>query len=71
MTAVQLEQFVSVEEAAEIIGCTGAHVRHLLCLEKPLLKGRKPYGSFWLVERKSAEAYASKPQTRGRPRVSA
>lgn len=73
MSTVQLEkgEYVTVEQAAEIIGCTPAHVRYLLGDEIQEIVGHKMSDRVWIVEKKSVEAYARKPQTRGRPRVSA
>lgn len=61
--------FVSVAEAAAIIGCTAAHVRRLLI--DGTLAGQKLNERAWAVEKKSAERYARTPQTFGRPRISA
>jgi hypothetical protein len=58
--------FVSVAEAAEIIGCSGGRVRQLLL--EGTLSGQKLNERAWAVERKSAEAFARHPQTVGRPR---
>jgi len=71
MSTVLLEkgEYITVEEAAEIIGCTRPHVRFLLGEES--IVGHKLSDRVWLVEKKSAQAYARKPQKRGRPRVSA
>jgi hypothetical protein len=58
--------FVSVSEAAEIIGCSDSRVRQLLI--DRTLAGQKLNERAWAVERKSAESYAKQPQTVGRPR---
>lgn len=63
--------YITVEQAAEIIGCTTAHVRYLLGQDDPEIIGHKMSDRVWIVEKDSVEAYADKPQTRGRPRVSA
>jgi hypothetical protein len=60
--------FVSVAEAAEIIGCSPGRVRQLLI--DGTLTGQKLNERAWAVERKSAEAFAKTPQTVGRPRGS-
>ncbi len=61
--------FVSVQEAAEIIGCSGGRVRQLLI--EGTISGQKLNERAWAVERKSAEAFAKVPQTVGRPRLRA
>lgn len=61
--------FISVAEAATIIGCTEGRVRQLLIDET--LAGQKLNERAWAVERKSAENFAKQPQTVGRPRRNA
>lgn len=63
----QQVSFVSVAEAAKIIGCSDAHVRRLLIDGE--LQGQKLNERAWAVRQDSAEKYATKPQTRGRPRT--
>jgi hypothetical protein len=58
---------ITVEKAAEIIGCTVGRVRQLLLYSKGELEGQK-WGTAWMVQQKSVERYAKKPQKRGRPR---
>lgn len=59
--------FVSVQEAAEIIGCTVGRVRQMLI--GGILKGEKLNARAWAVDRKNAEKIAKTPQEKGRPRV--
>jgi hypothetical protein len=68
MSAVKEPQ-ISVAEAAAIIGCTEGRVRQLIDEKK--LVGRKLHQLAWIIERESAEAYAGREITVGRPRVSA
>ncbi len=53
--------------AAEIIGCTDAHVRYLI--KHGILDGDQ-FGRMWVVSRRSVEKFAKKPQVLGRPRGS-
>ena len=61
--------YVSVAEAAEIIGCTEGRIRKLLI--DRVLKGKKLNERAWAVEEQSAKKYAKIPQKLGRPRVNA
>lgn len=58
--------FVSVPEAADILGCTGGRVRQMLIAGE--LEGQKLNERAWAVDRKSVEKMAKIPQTKGRPR---
>lgn len=62
------ENYVSVPEAAEIIGCTTGRVHQLIA--EGVLSGEKVNGRAWLLLRKDVERVARKPRTTGRPRVS-
>ncbi len=58
---------VSVQTAADIIGCSTAHVRRLLASE--IIAGEQLDGSgYWLVYRDSAEEFAKTQPKVGRPR---
>ena len=59
--------FVSVDEAAEIMGCTTGRVRQML--RSGDLEGHKVSERAWIVNRVSAENNAEKPEGSGRPRV--
>ena len=61
--------WISVAEAAVIIGCTEGRVRQLLIDET--ITGQKLNERAWAVERKSAETFAKVPQLIGRPRRNA
>ena len=71
MQAVQLQkgEYITCEQAADIIGCTSAHVRYLVSRDE--IVGHKMSDRILILEKKSVDAYAERPQTRGRPRVSA
>lgn len=59
--------FVSVDEAAEIMGCTAGRVRQMLRAGE--LEGHKVSERAWIVKRESAEKNAEKPDGSGRPRI--
>jgi excisionase family DNA binding protein len=65
MIAMLEEKWITISQAAEMVGCTPAHIRLLAKGKK--IKAEK-VGSVWLVERKQAETMANKPQGVGRPR---
>jgi excisionase family DNA binding protein len=61
--------FVSVAEAADILGVSGARVRQLLLAEK--LKGQKLGLKSWAIPMREIDAYAAQgPPRKGRPRKS-
>jgi hypothetical protein len=60
--------FLSVTEAAAVIGCTDARVRQLC--ESRDLEAEKFNGRAWAVLASSAKNYAKTQQKRGRPRGS-
>lgn len=59
------KNWVTVVEAADIIGCTAGHVRNLLKDNK--LRAEK-FGSYWAIERTSVVEVAKTPAKTGRPR---
>ena len=61
--------FISVQEAAERIGCTVGRIRQLL-IDKTL-RGQKLNERAWAVETKSVAEFAKLPQSVGRPRKNA
>jgi len=67
-TVTLIDRFCSVEEAAEIIGCTDGRVRQLLRAGE--LDGKKVSERAWVVVRASAVKYAASQQPTGRPRNS-
>lgn len=58
--------YLTVAEAARLIGCTDGRVHQLL--KSKQIRGKKFSERAWAVSRKSAESYAAQPQTVGRPR---
>lgn len=62
-----IENWVSVNEAAEILGCTDGRVRQLL--REHELAGQKVNERAWIISRESVDRFAKKPQPLGRPRV--
>lgn len=59
-------EFLTVAEAAKLIGCTHGRVHQLL--KSKQIRGTKFSERAWAVNRKSAQNYAKQPQTVGRPR---
>lgn len=60
------DKYCSVDEAAEIIGCTDGRVRQLLRAGE--LKGVKINARAWVVETKDASRVADIEHKSGRPR---
>jgi len=58
---------ITVAQAAEIIGVTAGRIWQLI--DDSTLKARMLHGKAWLVNRKSAEEYAVRDRTTGRPRT--
>jgi excisionase family DNA binding protein len=48
--------WITTDEAAEIVGVTAHQIRHLL--RNNILAGKR-FGRSWMVDRKAAEAYAA------------
>ena len=65
---LQVPGYVTVEQAAKIIGCTSAWVRRMLASGD--LEGGRISQCRIFVLRASAEDYARKPKKTGRPRIS-
>jgi excisionase family DNA binding protein len=59
------KNWITVKEAAEIIGCSNGHVRHLIDGQKLVAK---KFGNCWAIEFKAAEKVARTPAKTGRPR---
>ncbi len=57
--------WITTDKASEIIGITRKHAA-LLARRKKL--DSEKFGRDWRISRRSAEAYAAKPQKEGRPR---
>lgn len=62
-------RFLSVDEAARILGCTTGRIRQMLRADE--LDGEKLNERAWAVDKESVEKAAKKPQERGRPRIGA
>jgi excisionase family DNA binding protein len=65
MIAMIDKNWVTVKDAAEIIGCSNGHIRHLIDDDKLVAK---KFGNCWAIERKTAEKVARTPAKTGRPR---
>jgi excisionase family DNA binding protein len=59
------KNWITVKEAAEIIGCSNGHVRHLIDGQKLVAK---KFGNCWAIEFKAAQKVARNPAKTGRPR---
>lgn len=57
-----VEEWITTDEAAEIIGVTTHQIRHLL--RNSVIRGQK-FARSWMVERRSAEAYAQQERKPG------
>lgn len=66
---MSLENYLTITETADMLGCTEGRIRQLLRDKK--LKGKKFHERAWAIERVSAEKYAAIKQTVGRPRIHA
>jgi hypothetical protein len=56
------ENWITTEEAAQLIGVTISHMSYLL--RHGYVKGKK-FGRFWMVDRASAETYAAQERKTG------
>jgi excisionase family DNA binding protein len=69
MSTVGIGNFVSVKEAAEIIGCTTGRIRQML--GENLLRGRKFNGKAWAIEKQTVKKVAGQERKPGpKPAVS-
>lgn len=67
-TALLIEGWVTVNRAAEMLGCTTGRIRQLL--GDGTIDGKKLDGSFvWLVDEKSVEKYGKLEFPHARPRI--
>lgn len=64
---MSIGNYVSVPEAARMLGCTSGRVRQLLIAGD--LKGEKLNAKAWAIQRRAVEKLAAIPQTKGRPRT--
>ncbi len=69
MKPIHSSDQITTKEAARIIGCTQAGVRHLI--RAGFLNGYLFNARTVIVSRQSANIYAARPKIMGRPRVSA
>lgn len=67
---MSINGYVSVEDAAGILGCTAARIRQLL--GEGIISGEKVGERVWLVDEKTVHKYRieTKGNNRGRPRIS-
>lgn len=63
------EDFLTVTQAAERIGCTPSRVRQML--RSGTLVGEKMSEWIWMIPKKAAEKAAKTPAKTGRPRTNA
>lgn len=56
------EEWITTREAAELIGVSIHHISYLL--RHGLIEGKK-FGNFWMVNRYSAQTYASQERKTG------
>jgi excisionase family DNA binding protein len=59
-------KWLTATEAANLIGCSSAHVRYLAIAGH--LNAEKVGPRMWLIEKKSAQNLAENPAKTGRPR---
>lgn len=64
-----IENFLTVEEAADVIGCTPGYVRRM-CREGAIC-GKKVSARCWLVPVEEASKMRNQPYKTGRPKISA
>lgn len=62
------KNWITVVEAAEIVGCSPQRIRELALDNK--IKASKLTGKCWVVDRKEVEKMAKNPSKTGRPRKS-
>ena len=60
------QKWMTIEEAANVLGCTPDHVRLLARQEK--LDAEKVGKTMWVIRRESVAKFSKKPYTVGRPR---
>lgn len=60
------KKWLTVVEAAELIGCSEQRVRYLA--KKAEIKSELVTGKCWLIDREAAETMARTPAKTGRPR---
>ena len=60
-------EFLSVNDAAEAIGCTSGRVRQLLIAGE--MRGDKLNERAWIIPKSEVERFQDKPRRPGRPRI--
>ena len=68
MSNMVVDQFLNVQEAAALIGCTEAYVRQMLISGR--LPGIKANKMAWLIRLEDAEKIRDQQSQVGRPRIS-
>jgi hypothetical protein len=68
-TAMDIHDYISVPEAAAIIGCTEGRVRQMIYDDE--IEAVKINSRAWAVPKKTAEKLAKNPAKTGRPRKNA
>ncbi len=66
MIAMPENNWISTTEAANLLGCSRAHISWLV--KKEYLVGEKINPRCWMIEKKSAQDLAKTPMETGRPR---
>jgi len=66
MIAMPENTWISTTEAANLLGCSRAHISWLV--KKQYLVGEKINPRCWMIEKKSAQDLAKTPMETGRPR---
>jgi excisionase family DNA binding protein len=65
MIAMLEKNWISVSEAAKVIGCTPQHLRAMVARGQIV---HERVGHAWLLDKKSVEKIAKNPAKTGRPR---
>jgi len=65
MIAILKNKWISVSDAAKVVGCTPQHLRKLAILEQ--IPSQR-VGHAWLLDKKTIEKMAANPPKVGRPR---
>jgi excisionase family DNA binding protein len=63
---MSVENWLSCDEASELIGCTANHVR--LLARQGKIKAKKFTERIWLIDEEAAAELRDKPAKTGRPR---
>lgn len=63
---MSFQDFLTPDEAADLIGCSGSRVRQML--RDGILAGKKVGERMWLVSEQEAKKAKENPASTGRPR---